>query len=98
MLWVCTIQMAFDNIKSWLPLVLLCTWDKFVQVATDYWLTIWIAPEQSFLRGLVPDSKDLGFWLPIYIGGAVAAGVSVYWRSCAAFNSTSPSSTPTQAP
>ena len=61
-------------------LLVMCVWDKAVAVCTDYWLTIWINPSASFLGPHVPDSDALDFWIPIYFGGVVVAGLSNYGR------------------
>ena len=64
-----------------LLLLLFISWDKSVAVMTDYWLALWIDPSSSELGQLTPHKDEFGFWIPIYIGGLLLAGVSVYWRS-----------------
>ena len=57
-------------------------WDKFLNVATDFWLMLWVDPTSSPLgRHINKPATDFGFWMPIYIGGLLLTGLSVYWRS-----------------
>merc|ERR1719506_3068890 len=55
--------------------------DKFVAVATDYWLALWIDPSSSKLGEVVPGQKAFEFWIPIYVAGVLVTGVLVYLRS-----------------
>ena len=64
-----------------LLLLLFISWDKSVAVMTDYWLALWIDPSSSELGQLTPEKDEFAFWIPIYIGGLLLAGFSVYWRS-----------------
>jgi len=64
-----------------LLLLLFISWDKSVAVMTDYWLALWIDPSSSALGELTPDKDKFSFWIPIYVGGLLLTGFSVYWRS-----------------
>ena len=55
--------------------------DKFVAVATDYWLALWIDPSTSKLGEVVPEQNVFEFWIPIYVGGVLLTGVLVYFRA-----------------
>mmetsp|Transcript_19797 Transcript_19797/g.50032 ORF Transcript_19797/g.50032 Transcript_19797/m.50032 type:complete len:884 (+) Transcript_19797:966-3617(+) len=55
--------------------------DKFMAVATDYWLALWIDPSSSKLGEVVPGQKAFEFWIPIYVAGVLTTGVLVYLRS-----------------
>jgi ABC-type multidrug transport system fused ATPase/permease subunit len=56
-------------------------WERFLLVATDYWLTMWIDPSSSGLGRHTPDTSTYEFWIPIYFGGVLVAGISVYSRA-----------------
>ena len=64
-----------------LVLVALVAWDKFVAVATDYWLVLWIDPTSMVLGRHLPGMSEVGFWIPIYAGGVLVTGAFVYLRS-----------------
>ena len=69
---------------GWLSIVLLLfavACDKFVAVATDYWLALWIDPLTSKLGEVVPEQNVFEFWIPIYAGGVLLTGVLVYFRA-----------------
>lgn len=62
-------------------LLLACFWERFCIVATDYWLMIWINPSTVSWGKHLPARTEYDFWISIYFGGVVAAGVSVYARA-----------------
>ncbi len=72
---------AMGGTLSLLVMVVAVAWDKFLAVATDYWLTLWIDPSSSKLGEVTPKQSALEFWIPIYIAGVFLAGISVYFRS-----------------
>ena len=62
-------------------LLLGLAWERSVLVCTDYWLALWIDPSSSALGQHTPPASRYDFWISIYFGGAVLAGISVYFRS-----------------
>jgi len=61
--------------KAWLALAVgMILVDRAITTFVDVWLTMWI--DQEFGR----EDDDLGFWMPIYGGLAVAAAIAVYAR------------------
>ena len=60
-----------------------CVIERGVQIATDYWLAVWIdGGRSSFLplSGLPPPS-DLAFYLPAYGGGLLCTAMFTYGRA-----------------
>jgi len=72
---------AMGGVPFGITLILAVAWDKFCAVSTDFWLAMWIDPTSSPLGRHTPAQTELGFWVPIYVAGLLAAGVSVYLRS-----------------
>jgi len=72
---------AAGGIFFGLVLLLGCFWERFVLVATDYWLSIWVNPYSSSLFQVHKPKTELEFWIPIYFGGVTLAGLSVFLRA-----------------
>ena len=72
---------AMGGVSSIALLLFAVACDKFVAVATDYWLALWIDPSTSKLGEVVPEQNVFEFWIPIYVGGVVLTGVLVYFRA-----------------
>jgi len=72
---------SMGGIVFGLILLFAVCWERFVGVATDYWLALWIDPSTSPIGKETPRSDEISFWIPIYVGIVCVAGVSVYCRS-----------------
>ena len=72
---------AAGGVGFGLVLLLGCCWERAVMVSTDYWLSLWVNPYGARLVRIDRPQSEFDFWIPIYFGCVVLAGISVFARS-----------------